>query len=250
MPVLEVRLSMVTSQYLGETSKNIDRIFDLAKKLAPSILFIDEIHRLNRIVEEKLYPAMEDFALDIILGKGPGARNIRLNLPHFTLIGATTRFAMLSAPLRDRFGVVLRLDFYSEADLVRIVSRSARILNVGLTDDGDVWWEGMTDESPKHVIDWKGRDWTPASKDDAAHANARFTAPASQCPVISPDWENPEGVPIDIFIFGGRRSSVVPLVYEAFSWDHGVFLGATAASETGFLVTKSKPFTVRPYLSE
>jgi Holliday junction DNA helicase RuvB len=94
------------------------------------ILFIDEIHRLNRTVEEKLYPTMEDFVLDIILGKGPGARNLRLNLPRFTLIGATTRFAMLSAPLRDRFGVVYRLDFYNDEAIAAIIERSARIMEI------------------------------------------------------------------------------------------------------------------------
>jgi len=100
------------------------------------ILFIDEIHRLNRVIEEKLYPAMEDFALDIILGKGPGARNIRLNLPHFTLIGATTRFAMLSAPLRDRFGAVYRLDFYDEDAIAAIIKRAARLLGIEAEEGG------------------------------------------------------------------------------------------------------------------
>ncbi len=100
------------------------------------VLFVDEIHRLNPTVEETLYPAMEDYKLDLILGQGPSAQTYKLTLPHFTLIGATTRAGLLTSPLRDRFGVVLRLDFYSEADLVRIVSRSARILNVGLKEDG------------------------------------------------------------------------------------------------------------------
>ena len=118
----------------------IERTGDLAAILtnlkSQDILFIDEIHRLNRTVEEILYPAMEDFALDIIIGKGPGARNLRLNLPSFTLIGATTRFALLSPPLRDRFGAVYRLDFYDQAAIEEILKRSARILNVEAENDG------------------------------------------------------------------------------------------------------------------
>ena len=101
------------------------------------ILFVDEVHRLGRVVEEILYPALEDFALDIVIGKGPAAKNIRLNIPHFTLIGATTRYAMMSAPLRDRFGAVYRLDFYEQAALENIVARSAKILGVR-TDEGAV----------------------------------------------------------------------------------------------------------------